>query len=220
MTYRQTKVDKLYNGQVKLLKYYRLPDKTLDYVDIYNSNCKHTSTLTFGSLLNGQGCAHKDCVSETKRKAALKLGKTKKYREDLSKAVKEAFKDPTKRMNQLIGHAKVQRTRRSEYEMTFLGLLALYNIKYVYQKPMLLDNVGCVIDFYLPDYDYYVNINSDIFHWLPLDKLDCSFVKSAQEVRSKDELLRKIFKEKNLNFIELYEYPEMTSFIDGLLKGE
>lgn len=216
LSYKQSKVDLLYGGVITLMKYYKINGKSLDYVDIYNEECNHFSTLSFGSLLNGQRCAHKDCVSRTKRDAAMKLSKSSEYRDNLSKAVKNAFKDPVKRMNQLIGHANVQRSKHSVYEMQFLGLLALYEINYEYQVPLLIDDVGCVIDFYLPDFKMYVNINSDIFHWFNPDNATDVFKESANAVKEKDKLIRETFSRHNIKFIELYEYSDMVKFITEL----
>lgn len=113
----QLRVDKVYNGTVRVI------NKDDIYVVIYNNVCKHSSRIRLSCLLLGQSCAHKDCVSKTKRKAMKKISNTKEYRENVSKAVKQALKDPVKRMNRLIGQAKVQRNLDSPYEAMFIGVL-------------------------------------------------------------------------------------------------
>lgn len=220
MNFRQSKVDNIFNGDVKLLSdLYVKDNKSLKFVDIYNVNCKHYSSITSVSLLNGQCCAHKDCVSLTKSNAALELSKSSIYREKLSLGVRAALKDPVKRMNRLRGQADAQRHNDSPYELLFLGILEKYNIEYVYQVPMIIKDVGCIIDFYLVKYNLYVNVNLDIFHWLHDYEVNMKLQESANEVQCKDELLREIFKEEGLLYKEVYSFDDMLSLVHRLLKG-
>lgn len=200
---------------VTILAYKRENDEKL--IQIYNSDCGHTVWINFYSLLKqGQACNHKDCVSRKKSITMQRLLTTTDYRNTLSKAVKQALKDPEKHMNQLKGQAESQRNLNSKYELMFIGLLTKYNIKYDYQVPLLFGEMGCIIDFYLPEYDYYVNINSDIFHWLPDDKANDQIRKKVHLVKEKDALVREAFKKQNKKFIELIEFEEMTEFILNL----
>lgn len=86
---------------------------------------------------------------------------------------------------------------------------------------MIVKDVGCIIDFYLPDYETYVNVNSDIFHWMQDEQLHDKFKESADAVQRKDKLLRKVFEDEGLIFKEVYDYNDMMQLIHNLLmKGE
>lgn len=206
------------NPDITVLAYKRENDEKL--IQIHNSTCGHTVWLNYYSLLKQhQSCNDKRCVSKKKSETMRRLLDTTDYRMNVSKAVKEALKDPSKRMNRLLGQAENQRKLNSPYELLFIGLLTKYNIKFDYQIPMIIDDIGCIIDFYLPEYQYYVNINSDIFHWLPDTKTKSEIKDKVRAVKQKDIQVRTAFANNKLNFIELIEFEDMTKFISSL-KGE
>lgn len=189
-------------------------------VKIRNHNCNHTIWINYTSLFKAhQYCNTPECVSKKKSEVIHKVMENSDFKSNVSKAVKEAFRDPIKKMNQLKGHAEVQRRLNSKYELMFMGLLTKYKIKYDYQVPLIKENVGMVIDFYLPDFNTYVNINSDIFHWLPKDKIKKGIRKSALAVQSKDRQVREIFaRDNSCKFVELIEFEEMEKFILTIIK--
>ena len=69
------------------------------------------------------------------------------------------------------GVAESQRRKTNKDEIYFKNLLEKHNIKYVWQKPYICKEKEYVFDFYLIDYDLYINIDGGIHKNNHLDSL-------------------------------------------------
>lgn len=109
------------------------------------------------------------------------------YRQNMSNIMKDKFKDIKYRENNIIKNADRLRRYPAKDELTFINVLERYNINYAWQYPILLkEHLGfdVIMDFYLPDYDIFININTDNFH------------RDFQGVIDKDKKLVKFFGDK------------------------
>ena len=87
------------------------------------------------------------------------------------------------------GEAKRERRKANKDEVYFKDLLEKHNIKYIWQKPYIFkNNKHCIFDFYLIDYDLYINIDGS-FHdnWN-----DCIIGDMITNNLSKDENIKLI----------------------------
>lgn len=210
---------KVSNPNIKVLAYKRENDTR--YVKIHNYSCGHTVWIYYHSLINQhQECNHKDCVSKKKSEAMIKVLETTDYRDKMSVAVKTALKDPVKRMNRLNGSAIYQRDAGSYYETIFINLLEDYEINYIHQVPLIVNDVGCIIDFYLPNFDLYVNINCDIFHKGYISERYPTISEKILATKEKDINIRDAFKYNNMTLIELFNENDLLPFIKSLKGGD
>ena len=110
----------------------------------------------------------------------------KEIRDKLSKNISAAFQTKHAKMNHLIGNAKQQRNRKNKYELLFIKLLENNNIEYNWQVPILTDinNKGFIIDFYLPKYSLYINIDGSahIYHKKQDELLDTWCIKNNMKL--------------------------------------
>lgn len=88
-------------------------------------------------------------------------------RERASSHFKEYYSDVEHKKKYLERVARQQRNQKNKFEMMFIKILEDNHIDYVWQYPLLTeDGKGFVIDFYLPGYELFVNIDGSIhgFH--------------------------------------------------------
>ena len=84
-------------------------------------------------------------------------------RERASKNFKEYYSDIEHKKEYLERVVKQQRRKRNKYEVMFMKILDDNHIDYIWQCPIITEQgKGFVIDFYLPKYDLYVNIDGSI----------------------------------------------------------
>lgn len=217
--YWNTEINKI-SADIKVLDVHKKNNVKHHYaVDIYNARCKHFSTILIISIKNGQLCGHKDCVSETKRRVALELCKDENYLKRVGEGVKKAFNDSGIRFRRLEKQAEEQRRRMSTVEAKFIQLLKENNVVYEHQKPMIMCGIGCIIDFYLPEYNLYININMDAFHNVNINKTKGHFKEAAIYMQNKDKTIRNVFKQNGYKFKEIYNYKQMNSLVNKLLEG-
>ena len=90
----------------------------------------------------------------------IKTMNTPERREKTSANFREYYSDIENKKQYLNRVVKQQRNRKNKFEMIFKKLLDDHGIDYVWQYPLITeDGKGFVIDFYLPDYELYVNID-------------------------------------------------------------
>lgn len=88
---------------------------------------------------------------------------TEEARERVSNSFKEYYADIEHKKEYLERVVRQQRKKENKYEMIFKKMLDDHNIEYVWQYPIITeDGKGFVIDFYLPQYELYVNIDGSI----------------------------------------------------------
>lgn len=84
-------------------------------------------------------------------------------RERASNHFKEYYSDIEHKEKYLDRVVKQQRNQKNKFEMMFIQILEDNHIEYVWQYPIITDEgKGFVIDFYLPKYELFVNIDGSI----------------------------------------------------------
>jgi very-short-patch-repair endonuclease len=93
----------------------------------------------------------------------IKTMNSKDARDRASENFKKYYSDINHKKEYLERIVKQQRRNKNKYEIMFMNILEEHNIDYIWQKPIITESgKGFVIDFYLPQYDLYVNIDGSI----------------------------------------------------------
>lgn len=113
-------------------------------------------------LTNWRKSASDDELEEVNIKR-IKTMNMPEHREKASAAFKEYYSNAENKKKYLERVARQQRNKKNKFEMIFIKILEDHNIDYVWQYPILTeDGKGFVIDFYLPEYEFFVNIDGSI----------------------------------------------------------
>lgn len=193
-----------------------------NYITFYNTQCNHISRIRMDHVLyDGTTCNNKECKSkhcsiaqhsrftnDVERHRIAKLTRqvlnTPEKRLKISQGVINAYKNPNKKLNILNGQARNQRKKESPFELTILDILDKYKINYIYQYPLIINDLpfDVIFDAYLIDYDIYININLDSCH------------KKFPHVINKDKILKDYFGDK---LLVIESVKDLLDFL--LLKG-
>lgn len=85
------------------------------------------------------------------------------YRAKTSQIKKAMFANYDYKIKYLERRAETERIRQNKDEMIFIQLLQNKGIEYVWQVPMITESgKGYVFDFYLPEFDLYINVDGGI----------------------------------------------------------
>lgn len=216
------------------------------YAQIFNPACNHSSCLRVDNIMDGRKCSHKECISRNKslaskgkpksalhRKHIYDATHTTQYRESMSNTLKQKFKDSSftekhrlgiynSRSKHAEGIATWQRRKKSSDEAYVKELLELNDIKLEYQKPFITDKLEIIMDFYLPEYNVYIQVNTDPYHSLDTSSKSTKYKQRALYTIQKDKSIRDLFSENhNLGYlVQIYNLNEMTDIINKLKRGD
>lgn len=236
---QQSKIDKVFK-YIKVLDAYYKDGRP--FVTIYNSKCKHTSNLRLDHIIGGRECSDKVCTSRNKSLGNLGKPKSnehkrhireaqqdKEFRRRMSITVRASLHDPVIRKRHLDGMynarqkhaegvARWQRKKMPEDERYCIGLLESNNIKYQHQVPFVTKDIEAIIDFYLPEYNTYLAINTDSFHKIDLDSTSENYLNVAHSVVDKDNKLKELFSNNPAlgKLVQVYTISELKEFISTL----
>lgn len=115
-----------------------------------------------GRLIKWRESATKEEIEQANIKRIKTMNKDD-ARERASSHFKDYYSDIEHKEKYLERVVKQQRERKNKFEMMFIQILEDNHIEYVWQYPIITDDgKGFVIDFYLPKYELFVNIDGSI----------------------------------------------------------
>ena len=128
-----------------------------------------------------------------------KTMQTEEFRQAVSSRQIVRFSDRANKQEYLESRAEYERRRENKHEVFFMRILDEKNIQYIWQKPLMAESgKGYVIDFYLPEFDIYVNIDGCIHGGEGIK--DTAYIKGIKE---KDRQLDEYCEEHNIRLIHI-----------------
>ena len=144
---------------------------------------------------------------ELNQKRQKKIAENPEFRKKISISINKKYNDRDFKMRVLNGQANNQRKKKSKYELFVIKFFEQNSIRYIWQYSILLKEFGlpfdAIIDFYLPDYDLYINCNLDKYH------------RANKGVKNKDEILKKFFKDKIFEINNYSAFDELLKILKG-----
>lgn len=120
-------------------------------------------------------------------------------RQRISTQMRGYFSDPGVKWNYLQTRAAQERQRANRDEVYFINILENKNIQYVWQVPFMTESgKGYIFDFYLPEFNLYVNVDGGI-HGTETDNGNY-FIEAKKEA---DRMLDEYCKEYGINLCHI-----------------
>lgn len=104
--------------------------------------------------------------------------------------------------------------KQSKGELLIEHLLSEHNVKYSSQFELKLDNRRIYIDFYLPEYNVFIEYNGKQ-HYIPIEYFGEEI--RFQQQKFRDQIVRDYCNSNNITLIEI-KYDSSEEFIKSILK--
>jgi very-short-patch-repair endonuclease len=192
--------------------------------DIAKNNRSGSGNPNFGKVSKIKNKTKDDCEICKKISESNKKPKSQQHKINVSKGLKNGYQtgkikkyygedhwnynsiisDETKNKitDSKIKNIKLGKNKVSKLHLFFIDILLSLNINFEEEKRVNY----YLVDFYLTDYDIYIEVDGDYWHCNPKKYKDGPINDSQKRVKDRDIIKNNYFHENNLKLIRFWEY--------------